>query len=327
VTGAAGQIGYALAPLLASGALLGAGTPVALRLLEVAVPAVQTALGGLAMELDDAAYPTLASVTATADPAVAFAGAHVAILVGAFPRKAGVERGELLRRNGGIFRAQGAALAAHAHPDVKVLIVGNPANTNALILARAAAGRIPPRNITALTRLDHNRVVGALARHFGVLPSAVSGVAIWGNHSSTQYPDVTRARVAGAVDAGGVVAALGGRAAVAETFIPMIQKRGAAIIAARGASSAASAAAAIGDHVRSWLLGDPAVVSMAVCSQGEYGVEPGVFFSFPVRCTGGGAYEVVEGLELDDFSRKYIAASADELYAERSEALAVCASL
>lgn len=325
VTGGAGQIAYALAPLIASGALLGAGTRVALRLLEVPVPAVMTALGGVAMELDDGAYPALAGAPlATSDPAAAFAGAHVAVLVGAFPRKEGMERGELLRRNAGIFKAQARALAEHAHPDVKVLVVGNPANTNAWVLRRYAPG-IPARNITAMTRLDHNRVVGQVARKMGVRVGDVSGVVVWGNHSSTQYPDVTRARVAGAVAAdGGVVEALGGRAAVAGEFIPGIQKRGAAIIAARGASSAMSAAAGIVDHVRSWLGGDERIVSMAVCSLGEYGVEEGVYFSFPVRCLGGGKYEVVEGMELDEFSWKYIKATADELYAERAEAKAIC---
>lgn len=320
VTGAAGQIGYSLLPLIASGGLL-ANTPVHLRLLDVA-PALGAARG-VVLELSDTASPLLLSATATSSPAAAFAGAHIAILVGASPRGPGEERAALLAKNASIFCDAGAVLQRVAHPDVKVLVVGNPANTNALLLS-AAAPRIPRANITALTRLDHNRAVGAVAARLGVGAGAVAGVAVWGNHSSTQYPDVTRVRVAGArVDA---VARLGGREGVASDFIPLIQKRGAAIIAARGKSSALSAAAAIAAHVRDWLSEGERETSMAVCSRGEYGVEEGVWFSYPV-VVGGGKWRVVAGIEVDDFSKKYIRASADELYAEKAEATAILAKL
>lgn len=334
VTGAAGQIGYALLPLLASGAVLGPNTPVQLRLLEADFPAAVKALSGVAMELQDGAYENLTSVVTTVDPEEAFAGAHIAILVGAFPRKAGMERSDLLRKNAAIFSTQGRALAAVAHRDVKVVVVGNPANTNANILAQNAPG-IPRENITALTRLDHNRAVAQVAKLFSVSAAAVSGVCIWGNHSSTQYPDVTRAVVSGGPvrsetttkpgkEQSPVVNALGGHESLADTFIPGIQKRGAAIINARGASSAMSAARAIGDHLKDWLLGCDRVVSMAVPSDGnKYGVPDGVFFSFPVRCDGDGRWSIVEGIEIDEFSRRYIDASASELCSEKAEAMSI----
>lgn len=322
VTGAAGQIAYSLLPAICAGRMFGPTTRVALRLLEI--PPAMTSLGGVVMELTDCAWPLLASVTATSDAAEAFAGTNVAVLVGAFPRGPGMERAELLAKNAGIFRAQGAALDAGAAPGCKVVVVGNPANTNAMILSHFAPS-IPKKNITALTRLDHNRAVAAVAAAVGAPLGDVSGVCIWGNHSSTQYPDVTRATVAGkpAVD---VVATMGGQQALAETFIPTIQKRGAAIIAARKMSSAMSAAKAICDHVATWLGGsDGATVSMAVAGAGEYGVEEGTFFSYPVTCAGG-EWTIVEGLAIDETSRKYIDATSQELQAERTDALAVLAA-
>lgn len=317
VTGAAGQISYSLLPLLASGAVFGPSKRVRLHLLEI-TPALR-ALRGVAMELADGAYPLLESVLETGDANAAFEGADVAILVGAFPRKKDMERADLLARNASIFRAQGAALAAVASPDVKVVVVGNPANTNALILADAVGEKIPIRNITALTRLDHNRTRALVAERVGVPVSKVKGVCIWGNHSSTQYPDVLRATV----DGKQVADKLGGPEKIAAGLIPVVQKRGAAVISARGFSSAMSAANAIGDHVRSWICGDKEVVSMAVVSDGSYGVPEGIFYSFPCRCLGGGDYEVVKGLEIDPFSREYMDATANELESERAEAMAL----
>lgn len=322
VTGAAGQIAYSLLSAICAGRMFGPTTRVTLRLLEI--PPAMTSLGGVVMELTDCAWPLLASVTATSDAAEAFAGANVAVLVGAFPRGPGMERAELLAKNAGIFRAQGAALDAGAAPGCKVVVVGNPANTNAMILSHFAPS-IPKKNITALTRLDHNRAVAAVAAAVGAPLGDVSGVCIWGNHSSTQYPDVTRATVSGKPDVD-VVATMGGQQALAETFIPTIQKRGAAIIAARKMSSAMSAAKAICDHVASWLGGsDGATVSMAVAGSGEYGVESGTFFSYPVTCAGG-EWSIVEGLTIDEASRKYIDATSQELQAERTDALSVLAA-
>lgn len=316
VTGAAGQISYSLLAMLANGAVFGPYQKVALHLLEIqpALPALQ----GVVMELEDGAYPLLQSVVSTDNARVAFKAVDLAILVGAFPRRQGMERKDLLERNAAIFKMQGAALNAVASRDVKVLVVGNPANTNATVLSRFAPD-IPKENITALTRLDHNRAVGQLAKRMGTTVENVEGVVIWGNHSSTQYPDVTRATANGQP----VVEALGGFQLIAEEFIPSIQKRGAAIIKARGQSSAMSAAKAIADHLSSWLCGDDRVVSMGVASDGCYNVREGLYFSFPVRCTGGGKYEIVKELELNEFSRRYLSATMEELFAERQEAFAI----
>lgn len=316
VTGAAGQISYSLLPLLASGQIFGPNQSIALHLLEI-TPALSV-LSGVVMELRDAAYPLLVSVVQTDEPIVAFRDADIAILVGAFPRRAGMERKDLLAKNVPIFRAQGQALNDVASPDVKVVVVGNPANTNAAVLSKYAS-HIPPSNISALTRLDHNRTVAQIAAMMDVPVAEVNGVCIWGNHSSTQYPDVMRVKVNGvrALDK------MGGLEQLAQNFIPSIQKRGAAIIKARGQSSAMSAASAVGDHLRSWICGDNKIVSMAVPSDGSYAIKEGLYFSFPVRCPGGGSYEIVQGIDLCEFSRKYLDATAAELYTEREEAMAV----
>jgi malate dehydrogenase len=312
VTGAAGQIGYALLFRIASGAMLGAETPVALRLLEI--PAAVKAAEGTAMELDDCAFGLLSSVDITDDPNVAFDGVNIALLVGARPRGPGMERSDLLEANGGIFKPQGEALAAHAASDLKVLVVGNPANTNALIAMSNAAG-VPRERFTAMMRLDHNRAKGQLAARAGVGVAEVTQMTVWGNHSATQYPDILHALVGGR-PAGEVVA---DQAWLEGEFIPTVQKRGAAIIEARGASSAASAANAAIDHVRDWVNGTPDGdwVSMAVPSDGSYGVADGILCGYPVR-TSGGAYTIVEGLEIDDFSRQRIDASVAELVEERA---------
>lgn len=317
VSGAAGQLAYAVLPLLASGATFGATQRIRLQLLEV-TPALG-ALHGVAMELEDGSYPLLHSVLETDDAATAFSAARIVVLIGAARRKAGMERSDLLRANALIFRTQGAALAKSAHPDVRVLVVGNPANTNALLISDAAKGAIPPAHISALTRLDHNRARAAVARRLRVPAAEVQGVCVWGNHSSTQYPDVTRATVSGKP----VTAALGGHSALAADLIPEVQKRGSAVIEARGLSSAMSAAKAICDHLKAWIVGDEDIVSMAVPADGSYGIEPGVYYSFPVRCRGGGKHEIVRDLEIDAFSREYLDASANELHAERAEALAL----
>nr|AIT70199.1 malate dehydrogenase [Mazzaella japonica] len=316
VTGAAGQISYSLLSMLAAGNVFGPEQPVALHLLEI--PPALPALAGVVMELLDGAYPLLHAVTQTADPSVAFADADIAVLVGAFPRRAGMERKDLLEKNLPIFKRQAHALNEHASKHVKVVVVGNPANTNAMVLA-AFAPDIPPANISALTRLDHNRTRAQVAARLDVPVQSVAGVCIWGNHSSTQYPDITRATV----DNAPVFDKLGSFETVARDFIPTIQKRGAAVIKARGFSSAMSAASAIADHLRSWVCGDEHVVSMAVPSDGSYGIKEGVFFSFPVRCMGDGVVEIVKGIEIDEFSKRYIDATAEELYAEREEALAL----
>ena len=311
VTGAAGQIGYALLFRIASGHLLGADVPVKLRLLEI--PQGLKAAEGTAMELDDCAFPLLRGIEITDDPNVAFDGANVALLVGARPRTKGMERGDLLEANGGIFKPQGKAINDHAADDVKVLVVGNPANTNALIAQRNADG-VPAERFTAMTRLDHNRAVSQLAQKTGTPVSEIRKLTIWGNHSATQYPDIFHAEVAGK-NAAEVV---NDEQWLADTFIPTVAKRGAAIIEARGASSAASAAAAAVDHVHDWVLGTPDGdwVSMAVPSDGSYGVAEGLISSFPVVCKNG-AYEIVQGLEIDDFSRARIDASVAELVEER----------
>ncbi len=310
VTGAAGQIGYALLFRIASGAMLGADTPVSLSLLEI-TPALKAA-EGTAMELDDCAFPLLAGIDITDDPNQAFDGTSVALLVGARPRGPGMERGDLLQANGGIFKPQGAAINEVAADDVRVLVVGNPANTNALI-ARSHAPDVPAERFSAMMRLDHNRALTQVAKKLGVTVSDVTGMTIWGNHSATQYPDLFHAQVGGRPVADQVE-----REWLEKTFIPTVAKRGAAIIDARGASSAASAANAAIDHVHDWVLGTPADdwVSAAVVSDGSYGVPEGLIAGFPVRASNG-SWEVVQGLELDEFSRGRIDASVAELAEER----------
>lgn len=311
VTGAAGQIGYSLLFRIASGAMLGPDTPVILQLLEI-TPALK-ALDGVHMELEDCAFPLLAGVVKTDDPTVAFGDVDVAMLVGAMPRKAGMERADLLSANGGIFKPQGEALGAAAKRDVKVLVVGNPANTNALIAMSNAKG-LDPRRFTAMTRLDHNRAVAQLAARTGKTVSDVTRMTIWGNHSVTQYPDLYHAMV----DGQNAYEAVNDHAWYESTYIPTVAKRGAAIIDARGLSSAASAANAAMDHIHDWWHGtaDGDWVSMAVPSDGSYGVPEGLISSFP--CTvANGEYSIVQGLEINDFARGKIDASVAELAEER----------
>jgi malate dehydrogenase len=312
VTGAAGQIGYALLFRIASGHLLGADVPVNLRLLEI--PQGLKAAEGVAMELDDCAFPLLRGITITDSAATAFDGANVGLLVGARPRTAGMERGDLLQANGGIFGPQGKAINDHAADDIKVLVVGNPANTNALIAQRNAPD-VPAERFTAMTRLDHNRAVAQLAKKAGVTVDDVKKVTIWGNHSATQYPDLFQAEIAGK---SGFEATGSDQAWVENDFIPTVAKRGAAIIEVRGASSAASAANAALDHVHTWVNGTPAGdwTSMGIVSDGSYGVPEGLISSFPVT-TKDGKFEIVQGLELSDFSRARIDASVAELAEER----------
>ncbi len=312
ITGAAGQIGYALVYRLASGDLLG-DEPVELRLLEV--PAAVKALDGVAMELLDCAFPQLKGIEVTDDPAVAFDGANVAMLVGASPRSAGMERADLLEANAAIFAAQGRALAASAAPDVRVVVTGNPANTNALIASRHADG-IPGSRFTALTRLDHNRARAQLAAKARRPVADVTNVTIWGNHSATQYADAFNARICG-MPADQWIA---DDAWIAFDFIPTVARRGAAVIAARGRSSAASAANATIAHVRDWLLGTPGGdwTSMAVVSDGSYGVPAGLVSSFPVRCCDS-EWEIVQGLPLNAFARSRVNVSVDELKSEAEE--------
>jgi malate dehydrogenase len=312
VTGAAGQIGYALLFRIASGQMLGEDQPIVLQLLEI--PQAVGALEGVRMELDDGAFPLLAGVVCTDDAGRAFDGANYALLVGAMPRKEGMERADLLEANGRIFTAQGRALSAAAADDLRVLVVGNPANTNALI-AQQNAPDIPAERFTAMTRLDHNRALAQLAAKAEVPVSEVVNMTIWGNHSASQYPDVFHAQVAGK-PAWEVIGE--DRSWLEGEFIPTVQQRGAAVIKARGLSSAASAAHAAIGHVRSWVLGTPPDewVSMAVPSDGSYGVAEGLISSFPCTCQGG-AYEIVPGLEIDPYSRERIDASVAELAAER----------
>jgi malate dehydrogenase len=310
VTGAAGQIGYALLFRIASGAMLGDDQPVILQLLDI-TPAMD-ALEGVRMELDDCAFPLLAGITCTDDPNVAFAGSDYALLVGARPRGPGMERKDLLEANAAIFSVQGKALNDHASRDVKVLVVGNPANTNALITQRNAPD-LDPRNFTAMTRLDHNRAMTQLAQKTGTTVNDISHMTIWGNHSATQYPDLYNARVnqTAAME-------LTDQTWLEEHFIPTVQQRGAAIIKARGASSAASAANAAIDHMRSWALGTPAGdwVSMGVYSDGSYGIPEGLIYSFPCTCNGGD-WTIVQGVDVNDFSRSKMDATAAELSEER----------
>jgi len=309
ITGAAGQIGYQLAFRIASGQMLGADQPVILQLLEI-TPALG-ALNGVAMELDDCAFDALHGIVVTDQAETAFRDADYALLVGAKPRGPGMERKDLLLENAKIFSAQGKALDAAASRDVKVLVVGNPANTNALI-ARENAKGLDPRNFTAMTRLDHNRAKAQLAAKASVHVSSVRGVIIWGNHSATQFPDLAHATVDGRPALEQVPEAW-----YRDEFIPTVQQRGAAIIKARGASSAASAASAAIDHVRDWALGTgDDWVSMAVASDGSYGIAEGVVFSYPVRCRDG-RYEIVQGLDLGDFAREKIRITENELREER----------
>ncbi|WP_309134759.1 malate dehydrogenase [Cellulomonas sp.] len=311
VTGAAGQIGYALLFRIASGQLLGPDTPVRLRMLEI-TPALKAA-EGVAMELDDCAFPLLDGIDITDDATAAFDGVNVALLVGARPRTKGMERGDLLSANGGIFGPQGTAINAGAADDVRVLVVGNPANTNAYIAA-AHAPDVPKDRFTAMTRLDHNRALAQLRQRTGASIDDIRRVTIWGNHSATQYPDLTQATIGGrpALDV------VDDRAWVEDTFIPTVAKRGAAIIEARGASSAASAANAAVDHVHTWVHGtrEGDWTSAGVVSTGEYGVPEGLVSSFPVTASGG-SFTVVPDLELDEFSRARIDASVAELVEER----------
>ncbi len=311
ITGAAGQIGYQLCFRIASGDMLGADQPVVLQLLEI-TPALG-ALQGVCMELDDAAFPLLAGTVASDQPEVAFKDADYALLVGARPRGPGMERKDLLSENGKIFGPQGRALNAVASRDVKVLVVGNPANTNALI-ARAAAPDLNPRNFTAMTRLDHNRGLAQLAARTGIHHSEIQRMLIWGNHSATQYPDIRFSKVAGKL-----ATDLVDTAWYRGNFIPDVQQRGAAIIKARGASSAGSAASAAIDHMHSWSSGTPEGdwVSMAVPADGSYGIEPGVIFSYPCVCRNGD-YEIVQGLAIDEFSRERISLTETELREERA---------
>jgi malate dehydrogenase len=311
ITGAAGQIGYQLAFRIASGQMLGNDQPVILQLLEI--PPALPALQGVVMELNDCAFPTLAGIVATDDPDAAFENSDYALLVGARPRGPGMERKDLLEANAAIFSVQGKAMNDHASRDIKVLVVGNPANTNSLI-AQANAPDLNPHNFTAMTRLDHNRAMAQLAAKTTSHVNDIKCMTIWGNHSATQYPDINQATV-------------GGKAAsdlvdqdwIADEFIPVVQQRGAAIIKARGASSAASAASAAIDHMHDWALGTPDGdwVSMAIPADGSYGIEPGIIYSYPVRCSGGD-YEIVQGLSIDDFSRGRMDATETELREERA---------
>lgn len=316
IPSSSGQIGYALCPLVARGAMLGPDQPVILHLLDIE-PAAK-ALEGVAMELTDAAFPLLAGVVATTDLATAAAGVDVAVMVGGFPRKAGMERKDVMSKNVSIYAAQAAALAAAASPDVKIVVVANPANTNALMLAQHAPS-IPKKNITALTRLDHNRALGQLAQKTGAPVASVANAIIWGNHSSTQVPDVAHATIGGQ-PAKDVV---GDDAWLASDFVSTVAQRGAAIIAARGASSALSAASAAADHVRDWVLGtkDGEWTSMAVATDGgvgaEYGAPDGVVFSLPVTCKDG-EWTVVPGLAVDAATAAKIKASGEELVEERA---------
>jgi malate dehydrogenase len=311
VTGAAGQIGYSLLFRIASGAMLGADQPVILHLLEI-TPALK-ALNGVVMELEDCAFPLLAGVVQTDDPNVAFKDVTHALLVGSMPRKQGMERGDLLAANGGIFRPQGQALSEHAARDVKILVVGNPANTNALI-AMNNAPKLDNKQFSAMTRLDHNRALSQLAAKTGKPIASLSKMTIWGNHSSTQYPDLFHAEV----DGKNAAASINDQTWLEGTFIPTVAKRGAAIIEARGLSSAASAANAAIDHMHDWALGtkDGDWVSMGIPSDGSYGIPAGLMYSFPVTCKNG-QYSIVQGLEIDAFSRAKMDATAAELIEER----------
>jgi malate dehydrogenase len=311
VTGAAGQIGYAILFRIASGQLLGPDTPVHLSLLEI--PAALKAVEGTAMEIDDCAFPLVAGVDITDDPNKAFDGASVALLIGARPRTKGMERSDLLEANGGIFKPQGKALNDHAASDIKVLVVGNPANTNCLI-AKSNAPDIPAERFTSMMRLDHNRAIAQLAAKAGATVSDITNMTVWGNHSPTQYPDIFNAKVKGK----NAAEAVNDQEWLENDFLPTVQKRGAAVIDARGASSAASAANAAVDHVHDWVMGtaDGDWVSMGIPSEGSYGIPEGVIFGFPVTCSGG-SYEIVQGLDLNDFSKARLDVTVNELEDER----------
>ena len=308
ITGAAGQLGYALVFRVASGAMLGPDQPMILKLLEI--PPAMNALNGVIMEIDDCAFPLVRGIVPTDDPNTAFEGADYALLVGSRPRGPGMERSELMEANAAIFSVQGKALNARASRDVKVLVVGNPANTNCLIAQRNAPD-LDARNFTSMMRLDHNRALAQLAAKTGAAVSDVEGLAVWGNHSPTMYPDLHHATVAGkpALD-------LVDMDWLDNDFIPTVQKRGAAIIDARGASSAASAANAAVDHVRDWMSDSGGVVSMGVLSDGSYRIAEGIFFSFPIRC-GGGGWQIVQGLSVNDYSRAKLNITEAELTEER----------
>jgi malate dehydrogenase len=309
ITGAAGNISYALAFRIAAGDMLGKDQPVILQLLEI--PQAMDALNGVVMELNDCAFPLVREIVASDDPNVAFKDADYALLVGARPRGPGMERKDLLEANAKIFSVQGKALNDHASRDIRVLVVGNPANTNALI-ASCNAPDLKPGQFTAMTRLDHNRALTQLAQKTGKHVNDVEGMIIWGNHSATQYPDIAHCKVDGkpATD-------LVERDWYENDFIPTVQQRGAAIIKARGASSAASAASSAIDHVRDWALGSDGIVSMAIPSDGSYGIKEGIIYSYPVTCRNGN-YEIVQGLDIDDFSREKMKATEDELREERA---------
>jgi malate dehydrogenase len=311
VTGAAGQIGYAILFRIASGQLLGPDTPVHLSLLEI--PAALKAVEGTAMEIDDCAFPLVAGVDITDDPNKAFDGASVALLIGARPRTKGMERSDLLEANGGIFKPQGKALNDHAASDIKVLVVGNPANTNCLI-AKSNAPDIPAERFTSMMRLDHNRAIAQLAAKAGATVSDITNMTVWGNHSPTQYPDIFNAKVKGK----NAAEAVNDQEWLENDFLPTVQKRGAAVMDARGASSAASAANAAVDHVHDWVMGtaDGDWVSMGIPSEGSYGIPEGVIFGFPVTCSGG-SYEIVQGLDLNDFSKARLDVTVNELEDER----------
>src|SRR5687767_4852828 len=313
VTGAAGQIGYALLFRIASGEMLGKDQPVILQLLEIPDEKAQKALKGVMMELDDCAFPTLHGMQAHSDPMTAFKDVQVALLVGARPRGPGMERKDLLEANGKIFAPQGQALDKVAHRDVRVLVVGNPANTNALIAMKNARS-LKPQQFTAMMRLDHNRATSQAAQKVGVEVSRIKKITVWGNHSATQYPDIFQAEC----DGKKVWPMINDQAWLEQTFIPTVQKRGAAIIDARGLSSAASAANAAIDHVRDWVGGsrDGDWVTMGVPSDGSYGIPEGVIFGYPVNCRGG-QYQVVKGIEISEFGRKRIDATLKELQEER----------
>ncbi|NMM88764.1 malate dehydrogenase [Rhodococcus sp. SRB_17] len=317
VTGASGQIAYGMLFRIAAGDMLGLDVPVRLRLLEI--PSAVSSAEGVAMELDDGAFPLLRSIDITDDPDTAFSGANVGMLVGARPRSKGMERADLLSANGAIFSVHGKAINNNAASDVKVLVVGNPANTNALI-AMNNAPDVPGTRFTALTRLDHNRAIAQVVKKTGARASNVHKVSIWGNHSATQYPDLSHATVEGKP----ALEVISDREWVENDFIPTVQVRGTAIIAARGSSSAASAASASIDHIRDWVSGtaDGDWVSMAVPSDGSYGVPAGLISSFPVTCTDG-EYSIVQGLGIDDFSRTRIDISVNELEQERDSVRAL----
>ena len=309
ITGGAGQISYSLIFRIAAGDMLGPDQPVILQLLEI--PQAMDALNGVVMEVNDCAFPLVQDIVATDDPNVAFKDADFALLVGARPRGPGMERKDLLEANAAIFSVQGKALNDHASRNVRVLVVGNPANTNALI-ASCNAPDLSPRQFTAMTRLDHNRALTQLAQKTGKRVTDIDSMIIWGNHSATQYPDLAHTKVDGkaAFD-------LVERDWYENDFIPTVQQRGAAIIKARGASSAASAASSAIDHMRDWALGTDGVVSMAIPSDGSYGIAEGIIYSYPVRCQNGD-YEIVQGLEIDEFSRGKMQATEDELREERA---------